>query len=65
MKMIFALFLAIILTGCTTVETCDVGGRRMVVVSNSGWYLFNLFPIASGNPEKVNKISSSFFSETT
>ncbi|MBO7309243.1 MAG: hypothetical protein J6V38_06395 [Kiritimatiellae bacterium] len=64
MKMIFALFLAIILTGCTTVETCDVGGRRMVVVSNSGWYLFNLFPIASGNPEKVNKISSSFFSET-
>lgn len=64
MKMIFALFLAVILTGCATVETSDVGGRRMVVVSNSGWYLFNLIPIASGNPEKVNKVSCSLFSET-
>ena len=64
MKMIFALFLAIILTGCATVETSDVGGRHMVVVSNSGWYLFNLIPIASGNPEKVNKVSCSLFSET-
>lgn len=64
MKMIFALFLAIILTGCATVETSNVGGRHMVVVSNSGWYLFNLIPIASGNPEKVNKVSCSLFSET-
>ena len=64
MKMIFALFLAIILTGCATVETSDVGGRHMVVVSNSGWYLFNLIPIASGNPEKANKVSCSLFSGT-
>jgi hypothetical protein len=64
MKIIFALFLAAILAGCATVETSDVGGRHMVVVSNSGWYLFNLIPIASGNPEKVNKVSCSLFSET-
>lgn len=37
----------------------------MVNISNSGWYLFNFIPIASGNPEKVNANSCCLFSDTT
>lgn len=55
---------ALVLGGCASVEFSNSGGREMVVVSNSSWYLFNLIPIASGNPEKVNRMSCRLFSET-
>lgn len=64
MRKIFLILLAALLSGCASVEFSDVGRRKMVVVSNSGWYLFNLIPLASGNPDEVNKMSCQFFSET-
>lgn len=64
MKNILCILLAALLTGCATVEYSNEGGRKMVAISNSGWYLFNLIPIASGNPDKVNKVSCRLFSET-
>lgn len=64
MRNVLIFFLAgLLMSGCATVEICDEGGREMVVISNSSWYLFNLIPLASGNPEKVNKVSCSLFSE--
>ena len=63
-RVLLTLFLSGLLAGCPTVEFSGVGGRKMVVVSNSSWYLFNLIPIASGNPEKVNRASCVLFSET-
>lgn len=64
MKKYLGIFVLALLSGCATAEFSRAGGREMVVVSNSGWYLFNLIPIASGNPEKVNKVSCSLFSGT-
>ena len=61
---IFSFFLLLLLVGCATVDRSDVGGRSMVMVTNSSWYLFNLIPIASGNPDNVNEISCKFFTET-
>lgn len=64
MRNVLIFFLAgLLMSGCATVEISDEGGREMVVISNSSWYLFNLIPLASGNPEKVNKVSCSLFSE--
>lgn len=64
MRKFVLIFLAALLSGCASVEVSNVGRRKMVVVSNSGWYLFNLIPLASGNPDKVNSASCLFFSET-
>ena len=64
MMKIFSFFLLLLLVGCATVDRSDVGGRSMVMVTNSSWYLFNLIPIASGNPDNVNEISCKFFTET-
>ena len=64
MRKVLIFFLAgLLMSGCATVEISDEGGHEMVVISNSSWYLFNLIPLASGNPEKVNKVSCSLFSE--
>ena len=51
-------------TGCATVEYSNAGGRTMVDITNSGWYLFNLIPIASGNPDCPNEADCTFFKET-
>lgn len=64
MRKIFLILLAALLSGCASVEFSGVGRRKMVVVSNSGWYLFNLIPLASGNPDDVNNATCLFFSET-
>lgn len=60
----FPILILFLVMGCATVERSDVGGRSMVMVTNSSWYLFNLIPIASGNPNNVNEISCKFFTET-
>jgi hypothetical protein len=64
MRKSLLILLAALLSGCASVEVSDVGRRKMVVVSNSGWYLFNLIPLASGNPDHVNNATCLFCSET-
>lgn len=52
---------AAILGGCATVNV-NRDDRTMVVIENTGWYLFNFIPIASGNPDHPNRFSSRWFS---
>ncbi|MGN0855151.1 MAG: hypothetical protein ACI4R9_06495 [Kiritimatiellia bacterium] len=52
------------LTGCATAKISDVGGHTIADVANTGWYLFNLIPIASGNPERPNAADCRIFSRT-
>ncbi len=65
MKKLFPLLAALLLAGCATIEYSDEGGHTMVNVKNSGWYLLNIIPIASGNPDRPNSIDFSFFHQTT
>lgn len=51
--------------GCASVNLCSVGGRTMADIENTGWYLFNFIPLASGNPERPNANSCKLFQETT
>lgn len=51
--------------GCATVRFCDKGGRTMVDITNTGWYLLNFIPLASGNPDAPNECSCRLFSQTT
>ena len=55
--------LAALLAGCSTV-TVSRNGSTMVNIENSGWYLLNFIPIASGNPASPNSFSTRLFSKT-
>lgn len=55
---------ALALAGCATAKFSDVGGRTIADVTNTGWYLFNLIPLASGNPEHPNAVGCKLFSRT-
>ena len=39
-------------------------GATMVSIENSGWYLLNFIPIASGNPARPNSCTTRLFSKT-
>ena len=56
---------ALALAGCASVRHCDVGGRHMVVIDNTGWYFLNVVPLASGNPDRPNSCSCRLFRQTT
>jgi hypothetical protein len=59
------LFIAILaVSGCASVDYSNAGGRTMVDIKNSGWYLFNFIPIASGNPDRPNEFGCKLFKET-
>ena len=55
--------LAALLAGCSIV-TVSRHGSTMVNIENSGWYLLNFIPIASGNPASPNSFSTRLFSKT-
>ena len=60
----FAVILACaLLGGCATV-TVSREGATMVNIENSGWYLLNFIPIASGNPARPNSCTTRIFSKT-
>ena len=60
----FAIILACaFLGGCATV-TVSREGATMVNIENSGWYLLNFIPIASGNPARPNSCTTRLFSKT-
>lgn len=65
MKATVLLLLALSLCGCASVSYSDKGGKTMVDVANTGWYLFNLIPLASGNPEAPNEVDFKLFRQTT
>lgn len=65
MKRLLSLtLLAALLSGCATAKFSNVGGRTIADVTNTGWYLFNVIPIASGDPQHPNAVGCRFFSRT-
>lgn len=75
MKTAAALILAVACAGCATVVSTgnhhDVRAEgneapvRTVVIENTGWLLFNVIPIGSGEPESPNRCSFRIFEDST
>ena len=63
MKRMALILMCALLGGCATVTVSREGGT-MVNIENSGWYLLNFIPIASGNPASPNSFSTRLFSKT-
>ena len=63
MKRLAAILACALLGGCATV-TLSRDGATMVNIENSGWYLLNFIPIASGNPARPNSCTTRLFSKT-
>ena len=63
MKAAALALLCALLSGCATV-TVRRHGATMVNIENTGWYLLNFIPLASGNPAKPNCFSTRLFSKT-
>lgn len=51
--------------GCATVESSNAGGHHLVSIKNTGWKLFNVIPIASGNVNFPNTYTTRLFSDST
>lgn len=75
MKIIAALITLAICNGCATVTAThnhhdvNVEGNETpietVMIENTGWTLFNVIPIGSGNPDKPNECSCRIFTDST
>ena len=66
MKTFYAAVAALVLafSGCATVKMSREGGHTVVVIENTGWFLFNFIPLGSGNPNDPNTCSCRFFQNT-
>lgn len=63
MKLVAAILACALVGGCATV-TVSRDGATMVNIENSGWYLLNFIPLASGNPMRPNACTTRLFSKT-
>lgn len=65
LRAILALTPLLFLAGCfCSVQVSDEGGRKLCLVENSGWKLFNLIPIASGDIDYPNREVCVWFENT-
>ena len=55
--------LALSMTGCASVDVSNQG-KNMVVVENSGCFLFYFIPLFSGDPDYPNQQVCNWFSNT-
>ena len=60
---ILALGALLAFQGCTT-TTVSREGETMVDIENTGWYLFNFIPLASGDPSAPNHCRCRLFQRT-
>lgn len=60
---LFSLLTAMI-CGCASVDVSDAGGRKMVSIKNSGWELFSVVPIASGDVKNPGAFGCEWFCDT-
>ena len=63
-RFLSAALAALLVSGCSTYTVCSEGGRTTVDIQNTGWFLFNCLPIASGEPESPNQDGCRFFEDT-
>ncbi len=61
---VIAALAALLLAGCASVRISSKGDRTMVDINNTGWYLLNLIPLASGDPHDPNGCSCMLFRRT-
>jgi len=52
-----------LLAGCASVDVCK-DGKDMVVIRNSGFFLFYFVPICSGDPDYPNQEVCNWFDNT-
>jgi hypothetical protein len=64
MRKLLPIFMAALVGGCATYDISDKGGYSMVSVSNSSWEFLSFLPIASGDPDRPNAISSLWFHDS-
>lgn len=75
MKSTASIFLALVFAaGCASIQTShnfegvqvDSNTRpiSIVAIENYGWYLFGLFPLVTGNPDRPNENSFRLFHDT-
>ena len=63
-QLAIAAIAALMAAGCATITITEENNFHGVAVKNTGWYLFSLIPLGSGNPEKPNKASFRCFRDT-
>lgn len=63
-RFLAVLALTTVLSGCATAKFSHVGGRTIADINNTGWYLFNVIPLAAGNPTRPNAASCRLFTAT-
>ncbi len=64
MRTLILAFVGLVLSGCASIHVCDKGGETVATVNNTCWYLFNCIPLASGDHEYPNKVTTCFFRNT-
>lgn len=64
MKKTLPILLVLLFGGCCSIRTTTSSGRTMCVVENYGWRLWDLFPIASGNPDSPDESGARWFTDT-
>jgi hypothetical protein len=64
-RLLLSILPALLLYGCATVDSSIAGGRHLLSIKNSGWKLFTLIPIASGDVHSPNANSTKLFKDTT
>lgn len=60
MKRLLAVLMAAA-AGCTSVDISEKGGRTMVSIHNSGWEALSFIPLASGDPDRPDRIGCLWF----
>lgn len=63
MKKALLISLLALLAGCASVDVCNEG-KDMVVVRNTGCFLFYWIPICSGDPDYPNQDVCNWFDNT-
>lgn len=53
--------ICLIAAGCTSVKISNEGGKCVAVAENTGWYLFNFIPLASGDTSNPNGYTCRLF----
>ena len=60
----FTLLAAVFASGCCSTKICNEGGRTMCIVSNYGWRLWDLIPVAAGYLDKKDRPGTIWFMDT-
>lgn len=61
---VFLLISLSVFSGCAVIDISDKGSCTMVSIQNSGWELFSCIPLACGDPDRPNRKTCRWFTDT-